>query len=188
MNGVEYTQPYGFNKLVLNLGPTNIKGVDIDYDWLITPKDLLRGDISFKDSKYGELFVRLGNSGIPQGHPEYVQYKDHPIPMAPKFAFTTKYSHIFTLGNMLLTPRVDVKYSTKYMAFDMWWWDQIGQEVEQPAYWKYSAYLNFGPEGGNWQLNAYVKNIDNTVVRTTSFMDLYIEDPRTMGLGLTVNF
>jgi|GEM_PF-4742805 len=188
MNGVQYTQAQGFNKLVLNLGPTNIMGVDIDYDWLISARDRLEGDISFKDAKYGDLLVRLGNSGIPQGHPEYVQYKDHTMPQAPKFSFTANYSHIFTLGTYSLTPRFDVKYSTKYMAFDMWWWDSIGAEVEQPAYWKYNAYLNFGPEDVSWQLNAYVKNIDNTVVRTTAFMDMYIEDPRTMGIGLTVKF
>lgn len=188
MHGVEYTQAQGFNKLVLNLGPTNIKGVDIDYDWVITPRDRLEGDISYKDAKYGELFVRLGTAGIPQGHPEYVQYKDHPMPQAPKFAFTAKYSHIFAMGNYNLTPRFDVKYSTKYMVFDMWWWDSVGAEVEQPAYWKYNAYLNFGPEGGDWQLNAYIKNISETVVRTTSFMEMYIEDPRTMGIGLSVKF
>ena len=123
------------------------------------------------------------------GHPEYVQFDGRPMPLAPEFTFNASYSHRFTFGNILVTPRFDVKYSTKYVTYNEWWWEVAGAEIWQPAYWKYSAYLNFGPEDGSWQLNAYLKNIDETVVRDISGgRGVSIQDPRTMGVGLTVRF
>ena len=189
LNGTLYTQPYRFDKKVINIGKTYIKGVELDYDWLISSRDRLKGNLEFKDAKYGDKRYRLGKVGMPPGHPEYVEFEGRPMPLAPKVTFNASYSHQFTFGNMTVMPRFDVKYSSKYVTYNEWWWGVAGAEIWQPAYWKYSGYLNIGPESGDWQINAYYKNISETVVRDISGgQGSSIQDPRTMGVGLTVKF
>jgi len=141
-----------------------------------------------KDAEYGDKRYRLGKVGMPPGHPEWIDFGGRPMPLAPKITFNASYSHQFTFGNMAVTPRFDAKYSSKYVTYNEWWWGITGAEIWQPAYWKYSAYLNIGPENGDWQINAYYKNISETVVRDISGMGTSIQDPRTAGVGLTVKF
>jgi len=187
--GTVYTQAYAFQSRVINIGKTYVKGLELDYDWLISARDRLKGNLEFKDAKYGDRRYRLGNVGMPPGHPEWVDFSGRPMPLAPKFTFNASYSHQFTFGNMAVTPRLDAKYSSKYITYNEWWWEVAGAEIWQPAYWKYSAYLNVGPEDGVWQLNAYYKNISETVVRDISGgQGSSIQDPRTIGVGLSVRF
>jgi len=187
-SGTEYCQPIRWQSRVVNFDRTQIFGFELDYDWLISPKDRLKGNLAYKDAKYGDKVYRLGTTGLPPGHPEYADFGGRPMPQSPKFSFTANYSHRFIFGNIQVTPRFDVKYSSKYITYNEYWWEYVGAEVWQPAYWKYDAYLNIGPMTGNWQFNAYVKNIDETVIRNIAFFQTSIDAPRTYGAGLTLRF
>jgi outer membrane receptor protein involved in Fe transport len=187
-NGITYTQAYMFNKKIVNLGKTRNYGLTVDYDWLITGSDRLKGNLEIKNNKYGELRFDLGQNAMPPGNPRWFVLTGRQMPFAPKFSFYGSYSHIFTFGNYILTPRADIRYSTEYPLFSEWYWALAGVETMQPAYFKYDGYLNFGPTSGAWQLNAYVKNISEEVVRDLGMMFTTVQPPRTMGVGLSFRF
>lgn len=187
-NGVTYTQPYMFNKKIVNFGRSRNKGLTVDYEWIITDRDRLSGNFEYKDNKYGDLVYHLGAKAMPPGTPEWVSLGGRPMPFAPKFTFYGGYSHLFIFGNYTLTPRVDVHYSTKYALYSEYWWKYAGVETEQPAYWKYDGFVNFGPSSGLWQLNAYVKNITEEPIRNLAMMYTSVGEPRTFGIGLSIKF
>ena len=189
IGGVDYTQTYGFQSRTVNFGPTTIKGLDLDYDWLITSKDRFKGNMEFKDAKFGELRYHLGKGSFPPGLPEYTDFGGRPMPWAPKFTFYGSYTHIFNLGNYIITPQFDAKYSTKYFLYNEYWWGTLNPEMWQPAFWKYDAYMNIGPSDGIWQVNFYVKNITEKVIRNASFFTgTNIDEPRTYGSSLKIKF
>jgi iron complex outermembrane receptor protein len=187
-NGTTYTQALSQTKHIVNIGRTLLKGLTVDYDWLLTGKDRLNGNIEFKDNKYGELLCHMGVNAMPPGCPEWIDYTGRQMPFSPKFTFYGSYSHLFTFSNYTLTPRVDIRYSTKYYAFSETQWELAGAAIIQPAFFKYDGYLNFGPASGTWQLNAYCKNIFNEAVLNLGMMMTSIEAPRTIGVGITARF
>lgn len=187
-NGETYTQAYMFNKTIVNIGRTTNYGLTVDYDWVITGSDRLNGNFEFKDNKYGKLHYHLGSNAMPPGAPEWIDLEGRQMPFAPKFTFYGSYSHIFTLGEYSLTPRADLRYSTSFPIYSEYWWELAGVETVQPAYFKYDAYLNFGPISGNWQLNAYCKNISEEAIRDLGMMYTSVQAPRTIGVGMSVSF
>lgn len=187
-DGNTYTQAYMFNKVIVNLGRARNWGLTVDYDWVITSSDRLNGNFEIKDNKYGELRYNLGPNAMPPGTPQWVELTGRQMPFAPKFSFYGSYSHLFPFGNYTLTPRVDIRYSTKYPLFSEYWWANANVETMQPAYFKYDGYLNFGPASGTWQLNAYVKNISNEAIRDLGMMYTTVQPPRTIGVGMSFRF
>lgn len=187
-NGTTYTTAYKFSSRTMNLGATNIYGLELDYDWLITGRDRLKGNFEYKNAKFGALDIDRGPSANPPGSAQYVSFKGKPMPFAPEFTFYGSYSHRFTFNNIMVTPQFDVKWSDKYFLFAEYWWESVNPEMWQPSYFKYDAYLNIAPSDGQWQINAYGKNLTETVIRNASFFSVNIGDPRTYGIGLTINF
>ena len=187
-NGVTYTQAYMFNKVIVNVGRTINKGLTVDYEWLITNKDRLSGNFEFKDNKYGKMVYHLGTKAMPPGAPEWFSLEGRQMPFAPKFSFYSSYRHLFSFSNYTLTPRFDIHYSTKYPLYSEYYWENAGVETVQSAYFKYDGYVNFGPTSGTWELNAYVKNLSNEVVRNLGMMYTAIQEPRTIGMGITARF
>jgi hypothetical protein len=189
VNGKSYTQPFIYNAETKNFGSMKNYGLDLDYDWLISSKDRLRGNIEYKNAKYGEGRYYLGFSQFPPEAPLWTDFKGRPMPFAPKFTFFGAYSHMFTIGNYTITPEFDAQYSTKYFLFYEYWWNTLNPQMWQPAYWKFDAFMNIGPADGVWTVNAYVKNLNEQVIRSSAFfVGTNINDPRTYGASLKIKF
>jgi len=189
IDGVEYTQPYRFQSRTMNMGSTNIYGIEMDYDWLITSRDRLKGNFEYKHSYYGELDIDRGVTANPPGSAQFVSYGGRVMQNAPKFTFYASYSHQFEFSNIMMTPTFDARWSDKYFCNSEPWWEVLApNEIWQKAYWKFDAYLNIAPTDGKWTVNIYGKNLSETVIRNMVGGSANIEAPRTYGIGLTVNF
>ena len=189
IDGVEYTQPYRFQSRTMNMGKTNIYGLELDYTWLITGKDRVKGNFEYKHAYYGDLDINRGVTANPPGSAQYVSYGGRVMQNSPKFTFYASYNHRFDVGNIMVTPTLDARWSSKYFCNSEPWWEvSAPNEIWQPSYIKYDAYLNIAPSNGKWQINAYGKNLTETVIRNMVGNSANIEAPRTYGLGMTVNF
>lgn len=189
IDGVEYTQAYRFSSRTTNLGDTDIYGVEIDYDYLITSNDRIKGNVEYKHAEYGELLVDRKQSTNPPGAARYVQYKGRQMQNSPKLTFYASYSHQFQLRNIMVTPTFDVKWSDKYFCNSEPWYEAAApNEIWQPAYFKYDAFLNITPTESKWAVNLYGRNLSEEVIRDLVGTDMNIQAPRTFGATLTVNF
>jgi len=188
LDGVTYTMRRKFQSKTVNFPRTQIYGFDLDYDWLITPQDRFYGNMEYKHADYPDFTYHLGAGGMPPGKPADVSFDGMMMPFAPRFTINGNYSHIFNFGNFQVTPRASFKYSTKYLLFQEYWWSLVNPEMYQPAYWKFDAYMNVGPQDGRWNLSFYWKNITEEPVRLVSFMSVNIDEPMTYGAKFEVRF
>lgn len=189
LGGDSYTQAYNFSSRTFNYGTTDIWGVELDYDWLITTRDRFKGNMEFRHAEYGELDLDRGpDSQNPPGSDRYVSFGGRQMAFSPKFSAYGSYSHRFNIGNITITPQVDARYVSKSFVNSEYWWEIVQPEIWQPAYWKFDGFLNIAPESGRWVVNAYIKNATETVIRNFAGFVVNIEAPRTYGVGLTYNF
>lgn len=189
LGGETYTQAYNFSSRTYNYGTTNIWGIELDYDWLITTRDRVKGNIEYRNAKYGDFDLDRGEkTQNPPGAARYVSFGGRQMAFSPKFSAYASYSHRFNISNITITPQIDAKWVSKSFINSEYWWEVVQPEIWQPAYWKFDGFLNIGPTTGTWQFNAYVKNATNTVIRNFAGFVVNIEAPRTYGAGLTYNF
>lgn len=189
LGGVTYTQAYNFSSRTYNYDTTNIWGVELDYDWLITTRDRVKGNMEFRHAEYGDFDLDRGESQQnPPGAVRFVSFGGRQLAFSPKFSGYASYSHRFNIGNITITPQIDTKYVSKTFVNSEYWWEVVQPEIWQPAYWKFDGFLTIAPESGQWSINAYVKNATETVIRNLAAFIVNIEAPRTYGVGLTYNF
>lgn len=189
LGGTTYTQAYRFQSRTENYGTTNIWGIELDYDWLITNRDRLKGNAEFRHAEYGDFDLDRGSdTQNPPGSPRYVHFGGRQMAFSPKFSWYGSYSHRFNIGDITITPQVDARYVSKSFVNSEYWWEVVQPEIWQPAYWKFDGFLSIAPESGRWVVNAYIKNATETVIRNFAGFVVNIEAPRTYGVGLTFNF
>ena len=113
------------------------------------------------------------------------------MPQAPSWSLSGGVSHDFLIGNGKLTARAQSRYQSKsFFSFR-----NIGTEM-QKGYTKTDLMLTYVPnEASGFEISAYVRNIENSVILTTSEEAAYaggylvqFGDPRTYGARVTYRF
>jgi iron complex outermembrane receptor protein len=194
-------------------------GVDVEINFLITENDRFDFSVEYLQSEQGAPDIGVTESDlIGQGGAtvetgftadeaaeliaalknQAAAYDGLTLQNSPEWSANASYSHVFELPNgSTLTPKVNVEYKDSY-------WSQgggPGADIVQPgnsiqdSYSLWNAYLNWTSADDKFNINAYVKNIDDKPILTnlgqggqgSTVEYVTLGAPRTFGVVLTVN-
>ncbi len=117
------------------------------------------------------------------------------LTQSPGLSLTASFEHSFVVGSGTLTPSVQTKFQTgQYFDFYNF------PDSYQKAYTRTSAHLTYAPEVGHWNVDLWVRNIENAIViadESESFApplsqpgtyNVGFQSPRTFGVTIGAQF
>lgn len=125
----------------------------------------------------------------PFGDTVTVDLSGKKVPMSPDLKLTTSLYYDADIGPGVLTPRLDVLYSTKYYATD---YNTVLDE--QKAYATLDASLRYTPEGNRFYVEAFGNNLTKKAViysatlGSTARVQESFSPPRVLGVRVGANF
>jgi len=181
-------QVYGFigvNGVTTNAAGAAIYGTELEGHWRVTPNDRLDGFLTWTHAtytKYLDAVDQLTNT-------VYSDISGNFLPNAPQFSARLQYAHNFELHNGgTLTPSVASYWqSVMYLTAFNLPIDRVG------AYSKTDLAMAYEDPTGQWEIRAYVHNLENKAVRNSALVALgyYFADynpPRMFGVRIAYNF
>ncbi|WP_321396802.1 TonB-dependent receptor [Emcibacter sp.] len=192
-----------------NVGKSTIKGVDVDFQFLVAENTLIRGAVQYLDAKYDSFVydqVDLSDETDPPNFLTPVTGCDATQVMSPERSFIIDCSgrdalnspdwtinigiqQTLLLGDFELVGTVDGRYrSDRVIGFNYLPTGNSGSDVTL------DASLNLSPGDGTWSVTAYARNLTNEAVPVTyqlgagNVASSTYQPPRTFGLRGTVNF
>lgn len=175
-----YDQNAVFNPII-NATKTTIPGDQLDVIYKPDFYDQFNFNLAYNHDRFDSFT-------IPSNH---VSYDGYQPPYASDWTVAAGLQHDFPFANAgYLRARVDTRFESSYYA------DFVHHPgTRQDGYDKTDLTLTYFSESGKWTLAAWVKNISNVaVIAATAFGGIpgpataYLEDPRTFGGRLTINF
>ncbi|MCX7285543.1 MAG: TonB-dependent receptor [Novosphingobium sp.] len=176
---VQQNDPVTAISRIFNAGKARIYGGELETTWRASDADQLDLSVAYLHSRYTD-FLTGG-----------VQYAGNELPQAPAWSLSGGYSHDFQVGDGKVTARVQSRYQSRsFFSFR-----NINTE-KQDAYSKTDLLLTYTPESRKGlSLSAYVRNIEDSVILTTSEEAGYaggylvqFADPRTWGVRVNYAF
>lgn len=192
---LEDFQANSFNGLsftVRNAAEVESKGVEIDYDWLVTENLRFSGGVTFQDMSYSsfpgasatqpQIDAGMNSQDLTGRTPNFVS--------KVIYAGTLAYSRPIT-DNLLFTASTDARYRSEY---------HTGQDLDpqtlQDGVWWVNASLGIEQAEGNWAVNLWVKNLTDEEVLNIAFdspfqagsYHAFVEQPQTSGITATFRF
>lgn len=180
--------------VTLNAGAANIKGIELEAAYNTEGFGKFDFSGAYTDAKYGRFVLPFGDSFTNFGltTTNAVDYSGRAMPLTPKWSFNVGYEYGAPFAGGTLTGRVQTHYEDgKFMDFHNYAVDY------QKSFTRTDATLTYASGNGAWQLQAYVRNLENKAVLGTAippqggspaFSQAYFMAPRTIGARLTVNF
>jgi iron complex outermembrane recepter protein len=166
-----------------NIGSSNIKGIEVDSQFLVTPTTLLRGSVQYLDNKLKRFSFDIPRvpgppapgvtPTLPQvigcpsaetlnatGRPIYrVTCDGKPGYNAPKWSVNLGIEQTFRLGEYKLIATGDARYrSNRVTGFEQLPQQNSGSNTT------YDATLTFTPDDEQWAITGYIRNISNVAV------------------------
>lgn len=186
--------------VVLNAGTAEIKGVELESTFLVTPVDKLTFDATALDAKFTKFYLPLGDGYVtdPSGIGP-TDYTNNDLPNAPHVTARLGYEHTFNLSSdNSLIAHLDASYSAKY------WLDYHNYDaVQQDSYSRSNAWLTWEhrKEKATFRGQLYVRNIEGKAILAGGQADAnapnhdfndygkngYYLPPRTFGVRLEVS-
>ena len=201
-----------FGFITINAGDATLYGVDVDMQYLATPKDVFSFDLGALHTRYDSfVYNQLDVGGRPiapsstgcaigpqttdaSGNPvQSLNCTGKPLVRSPNISGTVGYQHTQDLPNgaeVILGVRS--QFSTGYYTAI----DYIAGLEYQGGFTNTSADLTYQAPGGHWSVTAYVKNLENDgVVSGGSEQPLAagvfygaLQPPRTYGGRVNFHF
>ena len=188
-----------------NIGRADIKGVDLEAQFLATDTTLLRTNIQYLDSKVKQFtydltalpvspvvgcpFVRTTNT-LGQAV-DRVNCAGRPGFNAPKWSINAGIEQTFEFGDYAIVFTGDAKYrSNRVIGFEYLPEENSGADTT------FDASLRFGPLSEKWSLVGYIRNITNENIRSLTQFNSSVGNvvtsqyapPRTYGVRASVKF
>ena len=176
---VQQNDPETAISRIFNAGTARIYGGELETNFLPTLQDKLDLTLAYLHARYTDF---VNND---------VQYAGNTLPQAPTWAISGGYSHDFYIGDGTLTARIQSRFQSKsYFSYRNYATEQ------QKSYTKTDLMLTYVPsETSGFEISAYVRNIEDSVILTTSEEASYaggylvqFADPRTWGARVTYRF
>lgn len=180
-------QPAGFNLITENAGSAEIYGAELELQWQPTDNDKVSANVQYLHSEYKRfVYTQTTAVGPPQtacnitplmGPPAVsVDCSGRVLPRAPKWTANISYQRTFDLGN---SGTLDALVGTRIESETV-----LGEEYLpgqfQKGYMLSNASLTWNNADENIFISAYVDNIEDEVVKQSSFVQPVV------GLPLTV--
>ncbi len=185
-----------------NIGRSTSKGVDLDARLLATPTINLAVKVQYLDAKYNDFVYRAPNGFAPvlTGCPQAVDPANPGLRIvncsgfsaynAPKFTVNLAADKTIDVGSYKIVLGADTQYrSSRYVGFEYLAAQKVG------ATWQSNARVSFGPQDGRWEIEGFVRNIENERYALNKFLDTVSNAlltstaaPRTYGVRLHGKF
>ncbi|GGC14694.1 TonB-dependent receptor [Novosphingobium endophyticum] len=183
----------------VNAGKSEYKGVEMDLKFQPTPEDTLDLFVGYTDAVFKEFLVGVGGQhrrqAAAEGNLDALGNWDlsgRSPPQSPKWQIIAGYGRDWSLFGGTLNTRVQMHYESKsYLNFENY------DSDKRPAYTKTDLLVTYTSPDETWELQGYVRNIENSLIITNSqdatsgAFNSYryqFAPPRTYGARLTVNF
>jgi iron complex outermembrane receptor protein len=184
-------------------GDGQMKGLDLQSTFLISPKDIMNMSVSYLKSEWTDLvFDYYWDYKALMSWPppprdviipisvepfETVSFNGKPMVASPKWTINVSYSHRFSLGNGGdLEFKVDGQHKTEYRL--AWRPKDYPYDYQEP-FTTYNTALTYNSPDGNWSLSAYGRNLTNYAEKRMYMGEpvyqMSVGNPRTYG---AVNF
>ena len=188
-----------------NAGKATIWGIEAETAIQLSDNDRFTASFNYLSAKYDELFAQFnvfcvgcGLNGIGDLDPttpgvQQPNFKGNRPAFSPKFIINVGYEHKFDLGDAgTLTAAADTMFKSSYFT-DFYNY----RDGQQEAFTQTALSLQYKPVSGNWSIQAYVRNLENTRPLTYgSFVSAGPDDifnwqfgaPRTYGVRVGIDF
>jgi iron complex outermembrane recepter protein len=182
-----------------NAGSARYHGLSADLDYLLTPQDSFKLDVSWLYARYGSYVQQVApgyslDPGSPVTTDGYQSNTD--IPYVPHFSGIASYSH--TWPNVVggsITGRVAAQFQSSELQ------DLVQDPVygvvaaRSPSWAMVDLSLRYQPRGEAWSVEAYAHNVANRLVvssesysATTQAYAAAFYPPRVIGVILSAKF
>ena len=162
-----------------NVGESSNKGVEVEAMWLATDTTLLSAAVHYLDAAYDEYSFTEPRTNpippptgcdiapavtvLPHGGTSDVWSIDcsgKPAYSAPDWIVNLGIQQTFVLDTFEVVARVNTQYrSENFTGFEYL------EMQRQDDFWRTDASISVGPQGGNWQVTGWVRNIEDDRVR-----------------------
>jgi iron complex outermembrane receptor protein len=167
---------------VLNAGASEIYGAEAETTWLMSDADKIDFSVAYLSAEFTDFSVANGASNLSLAGNDVIQ--------SPEWSLGLGYEHSFMFAGGTLTPRVQSQYrSSSYLTF------YNRPNDRQEAYTLTDLSLGYARDDKSWSVQAYVRNVENTLVLTNADQGgpyaatrYQFGAPRTFGLRLQVNW
>lgn len=177
----EYVPSLG-NTAIVNAGVSHIYGSELETIARLSEADQLDFSAAYLHGRFVSLNVANGTSNVSLAGNETIQ--------SPELTLTAGYQHTFRAFGGTVVPRVQTQYLTSYYLTI-----NNNPDDRQKAFTRTDLTLTYRPGGLDMSIEAYVRNVENTVVITDASQSgvygavLYQYDPpRTYGLRAQFNW
>jgi iron complex outermembrane receptor protein len=201
-NGTTITAP----QYVSQVEPASAReyGGELEGEYLFTPQDRLDFSAAYLHAR----FIHFDNACLAYGGPNagacagvwppipglvHVAYDGGVMPESPTWTLTAGYDHTFNLSNgAKLTAHADTRFYTRnYLVFN--YLDPFPPFPPDtdvvPSATISNASLDYATPGGRWTFQGWIKNIEDTPLKTGAFgPNLQLADPRTFGVSAWARF
>jgi iron complex outermembrane recepter protein len=172
----------GFVFTTVNASSADIYGLEAETKFKLSSNDTLGANFAYLHSKFGYFVYTSVLSGT-------VDHSYETLPNSPKETVDFNYEHQFHLSNQgLITAHIDTHISSGY-------WVTVERTLDsyQQTFTRSNAFISYTPAGQAWTARLFVRNLENTPVRTLAqanpnYSVLMLAAPRTYGGSLTVHF
>lgn len=136
----------------INIGDTQMWGVELEGSWLLTDGLMLTGSLGYLSNEYGHLDYDLNQDGIINGTDYGLD-----VVMAPQWTSRVGVVYDRELGNMgSLSMRASYAYMDEHYELEDNWYQVPGREMVD-------AGLDWFSNDGHWTVGLYGKNLTNEV-------------------------
>lgn len=182
-----------------NVGQSSIKGFEAGAQFQPTQNTLLAANVQYVATKYdsfvytepvGQTPPLNGCANSIANGTVTVDCSGFPAFNAPKWTINLSAQHTFAIGDLLMTPSVDTQFRSKRYVQAEFLPEQLAG-----SYWQSNAQLAFSRDNANWELAAYVRNIEGDrqvgnapIYGLGSSLQYVSSAPRTYGVRASVKF
>lgn len=201
--------------VVRNAAAATVRGLEVEVDWAMTGHDYLHlaaalmrarfDNFQTPDTLFGNLFNPYVDSDAARAAKNVNLSGNSPV-RAPDWKITFVYQHDYELNDGVLTPQIKATFSDKYFL-DIYNRTDLNAGVfksapngaknlaVQKAYSTFDASLRYESNTNGWSLEAFIKNLTNENIKTSSGtfitpggFDAIFLPPRTAGVTLSYRF
>jgi iron complex outermembrane recepter protein len=168
---------------ILNAKEGTNKGVDAEFDYLLTENDKVNTTVALMDAKYGELAIPPDPFSLKVPF----QLKGRQVAMSPDWTVSLGYQHTVKLETgATVTLGFDTKISDGYFTTA----EQYNAGAWQKGYTRSNFNATYATEDGKWVTSIWGKNLENKA-QTIFIVPVYrrfVNEPRTFGVNISCKF
>ena len=182
---------------VQNIGSSEIKGFEVDTQFLVTPLTLIGANLQYLDAEQKDFTFPQAPDRPLTGCPIstvtatsfIVDCSGFPSYNSPKWTLNLSGRQTIELGENEIVLSADTQHrSSRYIGFAY-----LPAQLIGPS-WSTNAQIKFGPSNESWSISAFVRNIENertpiySIVGNARFFTFGTTPPRTYGIRLATEF